>query len=192
MTSLSDQAPEILDHILSFVANPKDILSLGSTTKKIYGVAIPDHIEFRHLRCDVRRLSVWAKLAKLPALASRFVSLEVVVENDTDFSPIVPTCLGFANLSKISVLDWVINPNEKVVIWGDITSDMMLAKCINNLVAALRCMSGLRRFHWRIAPPYQARVTEEVFAALIHCPNLEDIEIFPLENFNHYGVRFSL
>jgi hypothetical protein len=189
MTTLSDQAPEILDHILSFVANPKDILSLGSTSKKINIVAIPDHIEFRHLRCDVRRLSVWAKLANLPALASRFVSLEVVVENDSDFSPIIPARLGFANgLSKISVLDWVINPNEKVVVWGDITSDMMLAKCITNLVAALCCMSGLRRFHWRIAPPYQARITAEVFAALLHCPDLEDIEISPLENFNHYGV----
>jgi hypothetical protein len=89
--SIANRPSEILDHICSFVDSPKDILSFALTSKEVCQLAIPDHIEFRHLRCDIRRISLWKKLAELPAVASRFVSLEVAVEVGTDHrSPILP------------------------------------------------------------------------------------------------------
>ena len=191
--SLSDHPSEILDHICTFVDSPKDILSFALTTKRVYQQAIPDHIEFRHLRCDIRRISLWRKLSELPAIAARFSSLEVIVEDGTDYGrAILPTRSKLLS-ERDQTEDILFNWNPKYLVWdledsdegeedweGYIQEQMVrraaVAKCVQTFVGALQCMSGLSRFHWLVS---QAQPSSACFTALLHCPALRDVDIFP-------------
>jgi hypothetical protein len=203
--SLSDQPTDVLDHICAFVDRPKDILSFALTSRQIYQLAIPDHIEFRHLRCDIRRISLWEKLSELPAIASRFVSLEVIVEGG-DFigRAIFPTrskLLVDRDETDDVLFDW----NPKYFAFDAEQSQLdeymqtqrtrqpTLAKCMQAFVGALQCMSGLTRFHWLVA---QMQPSSALFATLPKCSALVDVDIFPRDvwhsdivtNPDEYGV----
>jgi hypothetical protein len=204
--SLTDRPSDILDHIYAFVESPRDILSFALTSKQIYYQLIPDHIEFRHLRCDLRRISLWKKLSEFPAVASRFLSLEVIVEDGTNYGhPIFPThSYLFADRDETEdvLFDWRrkywtgSEDSEDVDDWQheEEARKVVLAKCMQAFVSALRCMSGLSRFHWLVA---QQPLSSVVFAALQKCPALKDVDIFPqdvwrpdeIPNPEVYGVR---
>lgn len=190
-STLSNQAPELIDHICSFLDSPKDILSFALTSKKLYNVAIPDHIEFRHLRCDIRRISIWRKLTTLPAIALRFVSLEIIVEDDKG-AGIIPTrsiLLADRDTTDDILFDW--SPRyfwvgeeseesddeleEAVYKLDHEKRKSALKMCMQEFVAALQCMSGLTRFHWLIE---HISPTEDVSAALLECPAINDVDIF--------------
>lgn len=81
-TGLSSQPPELIDYICYFLLRPQDILAFALTSKQVYSVAVPHHINSRHLRCDFRRIRTWRTLANNPALASRFAILEIINEGD--------------------------------------------------------------------------------------------------------------
>jgi hypothetical protein len=204
--SLTDQPSDILDHICAFVASPRDILSFALTSKQIYYQAIPDHIEFRHLRCDLRRISLWKKLSELPAVASRFLSLEVIVEDGTNYGhpifPIHSQLLVDRDETEDVLFDW-----SPEYYGSDSDSDdrewrkqeqearkVVLAKCMQAFVTALQSMSGLTRFHWLVA---QQQPSSAVFAVLQKCPALKDVDMFPQDlwgsheilNPDIYGVR---
>jgi hypothetical protein len=215
--SLSDQPSDILDHICAFVDEPKDILSFALTSRQIYQLVIPDHIEFRHLRCDIRRISLWKKLSELPAIASRFVSLEVIVEDGTDFHghTIFPTrskLLANRDEAEDILFDWnteYLSASEGSLSlqWEEYAQKQnarrqILDRCIQAFVGALQCMSGLARFHWLVA---QAEPSSDLFTALLKCPALKDVDIFPKDfwrpdevhgqanltvNPDAYGVRY--
>jgi hypothetical protein len=191
--SLTDQPSDILDRIYAFVESPRDILSFALTSKQVYFQVIPDHIEFRHLRCDLRRISLWKKLSELPAVASRFLSLEVIIEDGTDYGyPIFPTHSSlFADRDETE--DVLFNWSPEY--WSDSDDDdgqgqqearkVVLAKCMQAFVSALQCMSGLSRFHWLVA---QQQPSSAVFAALQKCPALKDVDIFPQDVWRPYGT----
>jgi hypothetical protein len=66
------------------------LLSFALTCKRACHAIIPDHIELRHIRCDLLRESLWQKLANSPAVASRITSLEIIDESRL-VNSIVPT-----------------------------------------------------------------------------------------------------
>lgn len=200
---------ELIDHICSFIDRPKDLLSFALTSKQIYKVVVPNHIEFRHLRCDFRRVPIWHKLAALPAVASRFVSLEIIVEGGSCGSnSIIPKHSALLascdTTTKDLLFDW--NPryffaedehdydNYELGYQLEHEGHMAaLQKCMHSFVAALRCMSGLIRFHWLIE---QISPSKEVSVALLNCPAIEDIDIFSSRDAGpspaEYGVRRSI
>ncbi|KAJ7101984.1 hypothetical protein C8R44DRAFT_988294 [Mycena epipterygia] len=45
--ALTSQPPELLDIMTSFVPLPSDLLSLAFTSKALYAIIIPRHLEFR-------------------------------------------------------------------------------------------------------------------------------------------------
>ncbi|HEV7737694.1 MAG TPA: hypothetical protein VGO47_10035, partial [Chlamydiales bacterium] len=36
---------------------------------RLYQVIVPDHLEFRHIRCDTRKKDLWERLCQKPGLA---------------------------------------------------------------------------------------------------------------------------
>jgi hypothetical protein len=71
----------------------------------------------------------------------------------------------------------------------EVTRETTLAMCLQALTAAVRCMPGLTCFHWLINSKY-LQPTDDLFAALLACPVISDVEIFPGEDLsaNDYGV----
>jgi hypothetical protein len=172
--SLQAQPIELIDYISSFVDNPKDLLAFSLTSKRICDVIVPNHIECRHLRCDFRRLSLWKALLEYPAIAGRFVSIEIVDEDSPGGYPgiIVPSvkALPFYVFSQEDKLgsDWVASQVEL-----EVTFKNAVASCLQTLVTVLRSMPHLLRFHWH----YYFAPTNDVFDALMFCHGLTDVEV---------------
>ena len=180
---LSNQPPETIDHICYFIQRPRDILAFALTSKQIYSVAIPDHIDFRHLCCDFRRIHVWRKLAACPALASRFAALDIITENDEDeldekFFNWWPMYLGLqedetSDDSEGDELDRCEDVKEELE-HNPHKISCAIRICMREFVAALKCMTGLTRFHWLLT---QITPGKEITDALMHCPSVEDVDI---------------
>ncbi|KAF8525609.1 hypothetical protein BU17DRAFT_62749 [Hysterangium stoloniferum] len=93
--SLGDGPYELQDAIASFVDHPEDLLSLALTCRRLYTVIVPDHLEFRHVRCDFNKLYVWEALLSRPRLAAGLRSL-VLLNNSSSRAEIIPwTAVGY-------------------------------------------------------------------------------------------------
>ncbi|GJJ12788.1 hypothetical protein Clacol_007033 [Clathrus columnatus] len=67
----------IWDEIAYLLDLSKDLLSLALTCRTFKDLIIPDHIEYRHIRCHIRREDVWKHLESRPRLTRgvRFLHL---------------------------------------------------------------------------------------------------------------------
>ncbi|KIJ28214.1 hypothetical protein M422DRAFT_99000, partial [Sphaerobolus stellatus SS14] len=63
--------PEILDNIAAHINLPQDLLSLAVTARAFHAIVVPNHLQFRDIRCDPRRVNLWRSLAQKPAYAAR-------------------------------------------------------------------------------------------------------------------------
>lgn len=167
-TRLSEQPLELIEQTLSFIDSPKDLLALSCSSKQFYNLIVPHYIEYRHIRCDIRRISLWRKLAQLPLnVASHFVSVEIADESTSSSpAPILPSSLQSAVEDKEKFIpmtsDW---PGRK--------SDLD-PECLSAFYLAISNMPSLKRFHWHsldIGPP------NGLFVALKSCSALSDVEI---------------
>ncbi|KIJ50362.1 hypothetical protein M422DRAFT_100358, partial [Sphaerobolus stellatus SS14] len=69
---------DILEHLLSFIDSPKELLALALSSRSFYQLIIPYHLHLRHIRCDPLLVSLWSTLASKPAFARRVRRLELV------------------------------------------------------------------------------------------------------------------
>ncbi|TFK68749.1 hypothetical protein BDN72DRAFT_728693, partial [Pluteus cervinus] len=54
---------EILDHILSLLSSPNDLLSFALTSRYAHTLVIPHHLEYRIIRTVGPSVGVWSDLA---------------------------------------------------------------------------------------------------------------------------------
>lgn len=171
--SLAERPTELIDHVCFFIESPKDLLSLALTANQICVVVIPNHIECRYIRCNIRHIDLWKKLVELPWAASQFVSLELIDEHceigaDAAYSDSI-----LPNRHPLLAI-----PNRKDGIqlrWKDLNDRMTWeVDCMNALAAAIAVMSGLRSFRWKIdqAPPMN-----NLFAAFSACTLLNEVQV---------------
>ncbi|GJJ12816.1 hypothetical protein Clacol_007061 [Clathrus columnatus] len=74
----------IWDEIACYIDSTKDLLSLALTCQAFKELVIPDHLEYRYICCDLRRLDVWRFLESRPRLAKGVQTLELVYEPDAN------------------------------------------------------------------------------------------------------------
>jgi hypothetical protein len=171
--SLSNQSfvLVLIDAICSFIDEPRDLLSFALTSRQVCKLVIPHHIEYRHLRCDFRRIALWTKLSQLPAVASRFISLEIIVENRSDaviaILPARSPILAGLDDPKGVLFDWSVDD-------GNLMHSSVLEGCRKMFVAALQCMPGLVRFHWAVE---QLSPAHDILATFLGCNRLDDCQI---------------
>ncbi|GJJ12819.1 hypothetical protein Clacol_007064 [Clathrus columnatus] len=79
----------IWDEIAYLLDSTKDLLSLALTCRTFKDLIIPDHIEYRHIRCSIRRQDVWKHLESRPRLTRGVRFLELLVE----YSNVAPSNL---------------------------------------------------------------------------------------------------
>jgi hypothetical protein len=172
-SSFSHQPMELVDHISSFVESPKDLLSLSLTSKRACNVIIPRHIQFRHLRCDIRRATLWRRLAELPTLAARFVTVEITDEyGDLDSGTIFPSARALRMDGDMFAPEFVFDWDAHDLDDGAIRATLM--DCSRIFASALQHMRGLRSFQWQTD---KLEPTNDLLASLTACPGLTDAEI---------------
>lgn len=176
---LTNNPPELLDHICSFIDKPKDLLAVSLTSKQFYQLVVPTHIQFRIIRCDVRRRDLWKHLSVRPGLASKIVSLELVSElHDRSGTVIVPISVldDNATLQSASTRTW---PRRTIfdsaVIQDNI--DEFEDDCLCALISVIQHLTSLRHFRWE---DYTIRPTnyDTLFSTLHQsCPRITEVEI---------------
>ncbi|KAF8066723.1 hypothetical protein FPV67DRAFT_1496145 [Lyophyllum atratum] len=157
---------EILDHICISIDAPSDLLSVALTSKQLCSLIIPDHLHFRDLKCDLKRVSVWRMLVTRPALAMRIRTVEIIGERAHTRDPRVPSSMVIESAGDAI-------QNYKTDEYLD---------PISCLADAIRCMPRLTAFHWL---DENELPDNRIYAALVEtCPNLNDVEILFHDSYN--------
>ncbi|GJJ12818.1 hypothetical protein Clacol_007063 [Clathrus columnatus] len=68
------------EEIASHLNSTSDLLSLALTCHIFKELIIPDHLEFRHIRCDIRRNDVWKSLSSRPRPTRCILTLDLIHE----------------------------------------------------------------------------------------------------------------
>ncbi|KAJ7135185.1 hypothetical protein C8R43DRAFT_1110139 [Mycena crocata] len=169
--SLVDQPPELLDHIACFICSTRDLLSVALTCRLLHGIVIPEHLEFRVVRCDPLRNSLWQAVAEHPGSASRIQTLELISESSSS-NPLV------------LVPKSLMTEQGRFVKCTEHRHDQ--CTCTDPLIKAITSMHGLARLCCHTP------TTVAVFSAIVqNCPNLREIEISHYDSWNAYFHTLS-
>jgi len=135
---LSKLATETLDHIASFVDEPKDLLAVGVASRRLKEIVIPHHIEFRQIRCDAFRYSVWKALSQKPRLCGLIRKLHLFDEREED------------DVSMIVILPFSLLEGGTEDNLRRFRKGKRVQKCFEALFKATSHMSNLTSFSWRM------------------------------------------
>jgi len=155
---------ELFEAIISFLDEPRDLLSFGLTCRLIYYIIVPDHLEFRQLRCSPQRTYIWQALLERPRLAKNIYSLELA---DEELLPhynglLVPTTL---------------EPFNKFSINSPFSSES-LPSFATILAKAIMKMSRLKRFIWDKRHPFDTELLlSSIVPSLSYIPSIEEISL---------------
>lgn len=69
---------EVLEHVVIFIDNSKDLLALALCGKIYYETIVPDHLYLRYIRCDIFQYALWQMLLDRPRLARSIRVLELL------------------------------------------------------------------------------------------------------------------
>ncbi|HEV7738130.1 MAG TPA: hypothetical protein VGO47_12270 [Chlamydiales bacterium] len=129
--NLINLSTELVDAIVNYIDDPKDVLNSALACRRLYQVIVPCHLEFRHIRSDSRQKDLWDELIQRPILAARVRFLEIRWTHDgwmkSPSKSILPRSMGLAPIDSVVVPDTM-----------DFTP----------LTAAVECMDSLIRFSW--------------------------------------------
>ncbi|KAF8505084.1 hypothetical protein BU17DRAFT_71532 [Hysterangium stoloniferum] len=133
---------EVLEHIVAELDRPKDLLALALSSRTFPDIIIPHYIEFRDIRCDPHRTTLWNSLAARPHLAARIRRLELIPEY-AEAAGLRPPNIKRKPIIPGQFADMPLNQSELRDVDGKKTDECFLA-----LAAAVKEMCGLVRFRW--------------------------------------------
>ncbi|PPR05525.1 hypothetical protein CVT24_003268 [Panaeolus cyanescens] len=139
--SLIQQPTEILDAILFYVDQKKDLLNIGLACKRLSGVVFPRHFEYRVIRCKASTLPVWNHLIKHRSLARNVRKLEILDERVSG-----STSTTRASGSSFMIPRGILETDTDLESTDDELT--MHSKQERYLISALTRMTALNEFKW--------------------------------------------
>ncbi|GJJ12794.1 hypothetical protein Clacol_007039 [Clathrus columnatus] len=124
------QVHTLWDEIASHIDSTNDLLSLALTCYIFKELIIPDHLEFRHIRCDFRRKDVWESLSSRPRPTRGIRILDLIYEPEESVR--LPRSLGRDKPDRALHINVSVT-GENIKLFKD----------------ALSCMTYLTVFSWR-------------------------------------------
>lgn len=95
--SLASISTELLENIIGNIDLPIELLNLALTSRSFHSLIVPNHIQFRDIRCSINQRNLWKLLIEKPLLASNIRVLHLVIHrkhlNATIESPRLPAIL---------------------------------------------------------------------------------------------------
>ncbi|KIJ27936.1 hypothetical protein M422DRAFT_101727, partial [Sphaerobolus stellatus SS14] len=84
---------EVLEFIVNNICEVNDLLSLALTSRTLYALIIPWHIDYRWISCRPGRTNLWRTLTTKSYLAARVRKLEVFHRYNTMDLEVIPSSL---------------------------------------------------------------------------------------------------
>ncbi|GJJ12815.1 hypothetical protein Clacol_007060 [Clathrus columnatus] len=188
----------IWDEIAFLLESTKDLLSFALTCRVFKELIIPDHLEYRYIRCDLRRQDVWKFLASRPRLARGIKTVELISDpHETDrlpqtFGNAPGQMLQYGIDTSIQITD------EHMEFFGNALSNMVFLNTfvwkqepashqgINNIFHILanktRCLEALSM--WTLTGLTKLTIRRPNFPAIqmiVHlCSELKDLDLWEL------------
>ena len=156
--TITRQPTEILDGIVFYLDNKRDLLSLALSCKRMHGVVFPRHYEYRVIRAKPSSLSIWNHLIVHRSLARNVRKLEVMDERSAE-PEVVP--------SGVLTSDTDIESSDDEL--------SMHVKQERLLVAAIAKMSSLRSFRWSCN--HSPIIIDGIWPTLLKCQSINEVEI---------------
>ncbi|EIW81224.1 hypothetical protein CONPUDRAFT_73011 [Coniophora puteana RWD-64-598 SS2] len=156
--TITRQPTEILDGIMFYLDNKRDLLSLALACKRMHGVIFPRHFEYRVIRAKPSSLRVWNHLIVHRSLARNVRKLEIMDERSAE-PEVVP--------SGIMTTDTDVESSDDEL--------GMHVKQERLLVAAIAKMSSLRSFQWSCN--HSPVAIDAVWPTLLKCQSISEVEI---------------
>jgi len=155
------QPLDTLELIFLYVDEPKDLLSIALTCKSLNDLVIPHHIQFRHIRCDYRRLNLWKALAVRPGYGARVRKIEIIQETGNT-----------ANVKPVLV-PWdfyhTLDPEEP--------SQRTIDTCIASLAEAVAHMTRLQGFAMTRQVPFSSEFGQVYGKLKDNCTQLRELQV---------------
>ncbi|KIJ46408.1 hypothetical protein M422DRAFT_29263 [Sphaerobolus stellatus SS14] len=167
LPSLQSQPFDILNIIATYLDSPKDLLSLALNGRQFYRVVCPTHLEFRYIRCDPHRISLWETISEHAEIAKRFRRIELYeeAESNGDDYPLLPWSWKPFIAQEFKYSSETMNPDTS----------------IGGLVNSIGKLTNLLRFSWifqRGVTAAQLNAFPAIFNALaVSCPSLREISV---------------
>ncbi|KAI0674693.1 hypothetical protein C8Q78DRAFT_1067649 [Trametes maxima] len=149
---------EILDAIVFWVDDRRDLSALAETCRRMHDVVVPRHVEYRVVKCKVSSVRVWHHFVVHRALARNVRRLEVLDER-TGEAEVVPAGI-IATETDLESTDDELG---------------MHAKQERFMLAALAKMTALRAVKWSCNHSLVA--FERVWPALVKCGSIQEVEV---------------
>ncbi|GJJ12780.1 hypothetical protein Clacol_007025 [Clathrus columnatus] len=168
----------IWDEIAYLLHSTKDLLSLALTCRTLKNLIIPDHIEYRHIHCHIRREDVWEHLECRPRLTRGVRSLHLLTEYPTDLIrlPVILEPRHYKETNKTSGSDvpkW--NLRSKVT-----------KENLDMFLRSLSHMTLLREFEWNqnqgYTYPQEIIDISSVLTNTTHCLEALSMRWYNVEN----------
>jgi hypothetical protein len=165
--TLTRQPTEILDAIIFNIDSKSDLLALGLTCQRLYGVVFPRHYDYRLIRCKVSSIRVWNHLVVHRSLA-RNVRRLVILDERSPEREIVPASIMASDTDLESTDDEL----------------GMHAKQERYLTAALTRMTAVQSLMWSCN--HSPISIDNVWQAIMKSQSLKEVEIYDNLVFTSY------
>ncbi|GJJ12635.1 hypothetical protein Clacol_006878 [Clathrus columnatus] len=170
----------IWDEIAYLIESPKVLLSLALTCRIFKTLIIPDHLEYRHISCDIRREDIWMLLANRPHLARGIRTIKLINEGHNTIC--LPRAFGTVPQRNL---------DEDVLMASDET--------IALFKKSLSHMTALKMFTWK-GHTYSDELVDisQVLTSTTHCLEALSVKFFwlnhiengrPLEMLSIWNLR---
>ncbi|KAL0957838.1 hypothetical protein HGRIS_000023 [Hohenbuehelia grisea] len=157
-TTITRQPTEILDTIVFHIDEPKDLLSLALSCRRLRDVVIPRHLDYRFIRCKLSSIRVWNHLIVHRSLARNVRRLEILDERSAK-PEIIP--------SNILTSDTDLESTDDEL--------GLHAKYERYLLSALGKMAALKSVLWSCN--HSPITIEHLWSTLLKCKTLTTVEI---------------
>ncbi|KAK0470444.1 uncharacterized protein EV420DRAFT_1634866 [Desarmillaria tabescens] len=158
-TLITRQPTEILDAIVFHIDDKRDLVALAVSCRRMHGVVVPRHLDYRVVRCKVSSISVWNHLIVNRSLARNVRRLEILDER--------------ASGEAVRIPGGVVGTDTDLESTDDELG--MHEKQERFLVSALARMSALRSFVWSCN--HSPISIDNVWPTLLKCQTLSEVEI---------------
>ncbi|KIJ27667.1 hypothetical protein M422DRAFT_784804 [Sphaerobolus stellatus SS14] len=175
-----NQPIEILDEILDHMDHGA-LLALAGTCHRLHEHIVPNHLNFRLIRCSIQRINLWKALQEVLQLqASRIRELEIVIREDRSKGPTTSPVIPFSMIRRIQIVDsFEIYPTK------DREETSFAA-----LISAIRNMRSLESFKFNggTTDGEMASIEELFMAFKTSCRRLKNIQL----RWNQWNPQFGM
>ncbi|CAA7261821.1 unnamed protein product [Cyclocybe aegerita] len=165
---------DALEQIIAHVDEYSDVLSVALSSKELYEVAVPLHLQYRDIRSRLNNPALWTWLSRLDDLrAARIRSLTLLADDEFGWE----MHESAHDLRERVPAEFEKSDRERL---PELTSEAC-RQCEVGLVKALKRMTRLQRFRWYRVPRPVLEGPDDIWSTLAQLGTVREIDVLDKE-----------